>query len=196
MSTATIKIATAQLQSELLATTHIAFAADPFFRWIMPSPNSYVSNYARVTQAMAGKAFECGSAYYTDDYSCASLWLPPGVEADEDLLVGTLMEVVPESIQENMVRLGDEVAKYHPDNCWYLAVIGVDAAKQGQGLGAAMLKYTLQRCDDDGVVAYLESSNPANVSLYQRHGFEVMGEILVGNPQPLTPMIRQPRSER
>ncbi|MFT5580055.1 MAG: GNAT superfamily N-acetyltransferase [Paraglaciecola psychrophila] len=196
MRTTTIKVATADMQPQLLAITHLAFAADPFFRWIMPSPQSYIESYAKITHAMAGKAFDCGSAYYTDDYSCAALWLPPGVEADEALLAATLMDVVPESIAENMIRLGDEVEKYHPDHCWYLAVIGVDVAKQGQGLGAAMLKHALRRCDEDGVVAYLESSNPANVSLYQRHGFEVMGEILVGNPEPLTPMIRQPRTER
>jgi hypothetical protein len=41
--------------------------------------------------------------------------------------------------------------------------------------------------------AYLESSNRRNISLYMRHGFEVMGEIQVGAAPPVTPMLRSPR---
>ena len=29
-------------------------------------------------------------------------------------------------------------------------------------------------------MAYLESSNPRNIPLYERHGFEALGEIQVG----------------
>ena len=46
--------------------------------------------------------------------------------------------------------------------------------------------------DEDGTPAYLESSNPVNISLYQRHGFEVLGTIQVGTSPPITPMLRQP----
>ena len=45
----------------------------------------------------------------------------------------------------------------------------------------------------EGALAYLESSNPRNISLYERHGFEVMGEIQVGAGPLMTPMLRQPR---
>jgi hypothetical protein len=42
-------------------------------------------------------------------------------------------------------------------------------------------------------VAYLESTNPANLSLYVRHGFEVVGQMQAGRSPPLFPMVRQPR---
>jgi hypothetical protein len=45
-------------------------------------------------------------------------------------------------------------------------------------------------------LAYLESSNPRNIPLYQRHGFEAMGEIQVGAAPVVTPMIREPRPQR
>ena len=57
------------------------------------------------------------------------------------------------------------------------ALIGVDPARQGRGLGSALMKHTLALCDAEGALAYLESSNPRNVPLYERHGFEVVGEI-------------------
>ena len=49
------------------------------------------------------------------------------------------------------------------------------------------------RCDREGLLAYLESSNPRNISLYERHGFEAVGEIQIGAAPVVTPMVRQPR---
>ncbi|MFT5690990.1 MAG: GNAT superfamily N-acetyltransferase [Oceanicoccus sp.] len=188
-----IKTAGNELQQELLSIALLAFAADPFIRWMLPSASGFVDNYAKLAFAMGGKAFEKKTAYYADDFSAVALWLPPGVAADENLLTSTIVSVVPENIIENIIRLGEEIESYHPENCWYLPLLAVDPKMQGKGRGAVILKHVLQLCDNDHLPAYLESSNPTNISLYQRHGFEVMGEINVGNPQPLTPMIRQPR---
>ena len=61
------------------------------------------------------------------------------------------------------------------------------------GLGSLILKEALQVIDEQGKIAYLESSNPKNISLYLRHGFEVIGEIQVGSSPVVTPMIRNPQ---
>ncbi|WP_373696803.1 GNAT family N-acetyltransferase [Microvirga yunnanensis] len=74
---------------------------------------------------------------------------------------------------------------------WYLPLIGVNPAQQGKGYGSALLKHALRLCDEDGTLAYLESSNPKNIPLYQRHGFQVLGTIQVGNSPPITPMLRR-----
>jgi ribosomal protein S18 acetylase RimI-like enzyme len=62
-----------------------------------------------------------------------------------------------------------------------------------RGLGGALMRYAIERCDADKMLAYLESSNPRNIPLYERHGFEVMGEIKVGAGPTVTPMLRRPR---
>ena len=72
-------------------------------------------------------------------------------------------------------------------------MIGVDPSRQGQGLGSALLKAGLQRCDEEGLPAYLESSSPKNVPLYERHGFEVIGLIKPGDHPGLIPMYRPAR---
>lgn len=46
--------------------------------------------------------------------------------------------------------------------------------------------------DEDHLHPYLESSNPANISLYRRHGFEVIREVRVGGSPPSIPMLRPP----
>jgi hypothetical protein len=55
------------------------------------------------------------------------------------------------------------------------------------------MKHALEQCDCDHVPAYLESTNPKNVSLYQRHGFEILGTIQEGASPPLIPMLRKAR---
>jgi hypothetical protein len=55
------------------------------------------------------------------------------------------------------------------------------------------MEHALRRCDREGLPAYLESSNPRNIPLYQRHGFEVLGTIQLDASPPITPMLRAPR---
>jgi ribosomal protein S18 acetylase RimI-like enzyme len=73
-------------------------------------------------------------------------------------------------------------------------MIAADPSQTGRGLGAALMKHALQICDEQGLPAYLESSNPRNISLYERHGFEVMGEIRTDTSPLMTPMYRAARS--
>jgi len=35
------------------------------------------------------------------------------------------------------------------------------------------MRHALARCDEESALAYLASSNPRNISLYERHGFEM-----------------------
>ena len=105
------------------------------------------------------------------------------------------MESVPDYIQEELFAVFGEMASYRPEgDCWYLPLIGVDPAHQGRGLGSMMLKHALSIIDEKGLPAFLESSNPANISLYERHGFEVVGRIQVGSSPAVHPMHRAPVS--
>jgi GNAT superfamily N-acetyltransferase len=71
-------------------------------------------------------------------------------------------------------------------------MIGVDPGKQGNGYGSALLKYSLELCDREGKLAYLEASSTKSIPLYKRHGFELVGTIQVGSSPPLFPMLRKP----
>ena len=93
---------------------------------------------------------------------------------------------------EQSRKLLEEMEEYHPkENTWYLPIIAVDPAYQGAGLGSQLMKKALERVDVEGLDAYLESSNPRNMSLYERCGFETMGRIQVGDSPPVHPMIRR-----
>jgi hypothetical protein len=51
----------------------------------------------------------------------------------------------------------------------------------------------LAAIDEQRLPAYLESSNPDNIPLYERQGFTVLGVIQVAGSPPITPMLRRPR---
>jgi ribosomal protein S18 acetylase RimI-like enzyme len=93
------------------------------------------------------------------------------------------------------VAVMELMEKHHPDEPhWYLMLIGSDPSVRGAGFGQALMRSRLDRCDAEGVPAYLENSNPRNESYYLRFGFEVTGEIKLpdGGP-PMWPMWRDPR---
>ena len=130
----------------------------------------------------------------TGDFRGGSLWLPPGVVPDGEALEALLGETLREPALSAAPVVMEQMTESHPaEPHWHLVFIGVDPTHQGRGIGAALLRHALAHIDSQHVHAYLESSNPANVPLYQRHGFEVVREIRVGDSPVITPMIRVPR---
>jgi ribosomal protein S18 acetylase RimI-like enzyme len=178
----------------VMCTLQLAFVADPMMRWVFPSATDFVEVIPDFFDAFGGAAFAHGTADLANDGQAAALWLPPGVNPDVERMFALILErgAAPEEDEDRPIH--EQMARFHPqDPYWYLAIIGADPACTGQGLGAALLESGLQRCDEAAQVAYLESSNRRNVSLYQRHGFEIMGEIQSGASPVMFPMIRYPR---
>jgi ribosomal protein S18 acetylase RimI-like enzyme len=99
--------------------------------------------------------------------------------------------------EERLEEVGaffEQMDVYHPhEPHWYLPLIAADPAKTGRGLGASLMKHALAVVDEARLPAYLESSNPRNISLYERHGFTVMGEITTPSSPVMTPMYREAR---
>lgn len=181
-------------QAAATQTIVLAFAADPMARWTWPSAHQYLEAMPRMIRAFAGEAFSLGTAWATDDYGAAALWLPPGAHSDEDGLTAVVESTVEPSRLAESGPIFEQMAAYHPEEPhWYLPLIGADPAHQGQGLGEALMTHALARVDRDHAPAYLESSNPRNIPLYQRHGFEILGEIRNGSSPTLVPMLRPAR---
>ena len=194
MSCLPIKTATHAVAHQAIALLVIAFSTDPIMRWCYPDPLQYLALFPDLIRADAGKAFEQRTAYYVDGFSGAALWLPPGIESDEEEMVTLLQRTVSESLQEEVFGMVERLGSYHPSEPhWYLSLMGVETRHQRQGLGSAIMKHALITCDHDKKLAYLEASSPENISLYERHGFELLGTIQFGSSPPVFPMLRKPR---
>jgi ribosomal protein S18 acetylase RimI-like enzyme len=177
-----------------VATVALAFSSDPMMRWSFPDPARYFEIARAFIDAFGGHAVEHGSADEAGDFAAVALWLPPGVVSDGEAMGAIIEANMPPERMQDGGGLMEQMNRFHPkEPHWYLPLIGTDPVHQGKGYGAALLAHAIRRCARDGLPAYLESSNPANVPLYERFGFEALGEIQSGSSPTLTPMFRKPR---
>lgn len=181
-------------EAKAIATVALAFATDPMMRWSFPDPAKYMAVVPDFLRAFGGNAITHGTADVAGEYGAVALWLPPGVEPDGEAMGKIIEAHMPPEKMEDGGGLVEQMNKFHPhEPHWYLPLIGTDPAHQGKGYGSALLEHAMRRCDHDRLPAYLESSNPGNVPLYERFGFKVMGTIQQGSSPQLIPMLRQAR---
>ena len=127
----------------------------------------------------------------------AALWDPPGRWGQSSREQIAMLPAVLRAFRGRLAvgRTVTELMKaQHPEEPhWYLPLIGVDPRFQGRGVGSLLMKHALAVCDREGAAAYLESSNPMNIPFYERHGFDILGEIQHGDSPIVAPMLRKPR---
>jgi GNAT superfamily N-acetyltransferase len=171
-----------------------AFEDDPVMSWLYPGLHrleSFFRNYE--LRLHLGH----GSVFTTDGVDGGAIWAPPGKWRTS---VPDVLRVAPALLRATGTRLRRAIgtmqaveSKHPKEPHWYLAALGTDPAKQGRGIGSALLAPILQRCDDEGVPAYLESSKEGNIPFYRRHGFEVTREIHLPKGPTIWPMWRDPQ---
>ena len=77
---------------------------------------------------------------------------------------------------------------------WYLFNLSIKQDAQGKGIASKLMRPMLQFCDDEKMVAYLETNKEANVGLYQHYGFDLMNEALIPtSPVVHYAMVRSPK---
>jgi ribosomal protein S18 acetylase RimI-like enzyme len=177
-----------------IATLILAFGADPVARWMYDDPHQYLLHAPRLFRALATSSFATGAAERTTDGLGIAIWLPPDVHGEDEPLEAVIAETIVAQKRADVGAAFEQTGQYRPTEAhWYLSLIGVEALHRNKGCGAALLGHGLRRCDREHVPAYLWSSNPLNISLYKRHGFETVGTIQTGSSPPIFPMLRHAR---
>jgi GNAT superfamily N-acetyltransferase len=182
----------------LVAVSSAAFYDDPVMGWVFPDPSERMGHLRIIFWGLVGSFLRDEGTIHLLDRASASFWRTPAFDHAQTEAGGDdrLPPLPPVSLQR-LRLLGAAVASAHPRSPhWYLNVLATTPERQGQGLGARVLKPVLTVCDSDGVPAYLESSNPRNIRFYQRQGFEPTGEIKLSEGPSLYPMWRPPRQNR
>jgi RimJ/RimL family protein N-acetyltransferase len=93
------------------------------------------------------------------------------------------------------IRTQRVMAEHHPtEPHYYVRWVGIRPGLRGQGLGSALMRPTLDRCDVERLPAYIEASSEGSAALYERLGFVHQGMLTLpeGGP-PIWPMLRPPR---
>lgn len=166
--------------------------------WVVPHTALYPDFYRHL---VSGLFLERGLMFMDSGARSAALWLPPGVAhqwpggISQLRLVLRLLWHSGSKVFPRIRQAEEVMVRRHPgEPHYYLHAIGARRDCQGQGLGSALMKHVIRRCDEEGVPAYLESSSPRNVPLYERHGFEVQATEPIGEGgPPMFFMWREPR---
>lgn len=136
------------------------------------------------------------SELHVVDDACVTMWRAPAWVAPPPQPAPAGESPYPSDVAERFRILGELIEAFHPHDRphWYLNVIATVPDRRGHGLGARALSSMLERIDVAGEHAYLESSNPRNMTLYRRHGFEEL-DLTIDLPDgpSLYPMWREPR---
>lgn len=177
-----------------------AFQNDPVSSWVFPDAEHRRLRHPLLMGAFVDAVLAEGYVDVTEDGSACALWLSvpaePAEEDDEDGPAQLREDVDPEN--ERVELIGRLTAGIHPEGQAheYLWMIGVVPGRQGEGLGGALVQHVLDRCDGEGVAAYLEASSARSRGLYERLGFEFTGSALELPAGPLMwPMWREPLRE-
>jgi ribosomal protein S18 acetylase RimI-like enzyme len=154
-----------------------AFEDDPVMRWVTPK-----ASYARYAfELTVPFCLGHGHTYIANDGSGAAAWLPPGVRLASPVSPGVvwhgLREYGPGSLARALATLVQSQKRHPKDDYYYLFTIGALRSARGRGVGSALMREGLARCDEARMPAYLESSNVKNLPFYRKHGFEVVDEL-------------------
>ena len=193
MAEVVVSAATQQQKSRAIDTLVLGFAANPTCRWFWPDAQTDLWAMPRLIEAMAGKAFSHQTAYVDQQVHGAALWLAPGIATDDDAISTLMADTIDPSRHAEIGAFFEKIGAFHPHDepVCYLPLLAVDPYHQNQRLGETLMRYALEKNDAAGMTSYLESSDPKNVTLYERLGFEALGSIEVGSFKAVTPMIRR-----
>jgi GNAT superfamily N-acetyltransferase len=194
-------LATRADQERAVGVLARSFAEDPVFTFLMPP--SLPRREARLHRFFAldvARSARRAGTWVSADGCGAAVWFPPGqwhATRREYLLAAPRWvallgsrTALADRVLRTMEARHQELAPH-----WYCLYLGTEPGHQSQGVGSAMLRAVLDRCDREGTPAYLEASCERNRRLYERHGFTPLESLPLPDGGPVMfPMWRDPRA--
>jgi GNAT superfamily N-acetyltransferase len=192
-------------QPAVVAALARAFYDDPLFGFFVPN---LVRQMKTLVAFMNSGVRDASSfddiwvAHADGKVAGAAVWLPPGgYPRGRRRELMTYVRTLPTFVQcgkrvgRAMALLGAVDNAHHELHGahYYLAILGSDPQFQRTGAGTAVLAPVLDRCDIEGIPAYLETQKEENIAYYARHRFEVVQKIEITDCPPIWTLLRQPR---
>ena len=175
--------------SKLAGVLARSFYDDPPMSWVIADDARRVPLLERSFALYLRKLWlEQDETYTTDNVAGVCVWDAPGQwkvgVLDQLRLLPSMARIFGRLLPRVLRGLATLESNHPSEPHYYLPFVGVDPEWQGRGLGAALIRPVLDRCDDERMPAYLEASSPRNRGLYERHGFETTEEFTLGKGSP------------
>lgn len=174
-----------------------AFFDDPVIDWVFRDESRREREARRYFAGRLRVLLAQDECYTTADHAGAALWARPD-EWRDPLLVALWQTVkfgpaIGRRAMQVLRGLRAVEARHPAQPHWYLAVLGTEPERQGEGTGSALIQPVLHECDRLEVPAYLETARERNVDFYTRHGFRVTDELRLPDGPLVWLMWRDPR---
>jgi GNAT superfamily N-acetyltransferase len=186
-------LASPQDSGEVVSILADAFRDDPTWSWAFPDPSSRAEQHQRLWGLFVEGAMRYPWVWLTPGNTATSVWIPPnGTEfsPEQEAAMETTLAEICGAGAPRVLRTFEMFEQAHPRGVphYYLTLLGTRPEHRGHGHGLGLLADNLRRIDEAGMPSYLEASNPANVPLYMRHGFEVLDSFQLpeGGPEVFT----------
>jgi GNAT superfamily N-acetyltransferase len=195
----TVRLATDTDLDAVVETIAVAFHNDPVWGWAFPDEKQRPEQFRRWWPLFVESALPHGFLWMADRAETIAVWVPPGMpelsdeaEARIPRLLDELLGARAPTVLEGLLRF--EAAHPHDEPHYYLSFVATHDDHRGQGIGEQLLARNLALIDAAHRPAYLESSNPKNLTRYGRLGFVPRGEFtLPDNGPTVTTMWRPAR---
>ncbi len=179
-----------------------AFVDDPMFVALAPHDDRMQDRLRSMfTGVLKYVSHDLSDTLTTADRDGVAVWNPPGYKGPRGLdglrMLPHMAGLTGWRRIQRMMSALNQLDRRHahlvPEPHWYLLALAVAPGRQGRGIGSALMRPMLERCDLDGLPAYLETATPRNLPLYERHGFAIVAEVSLGKPGvPVWLMRREP----
>ena len=177
-----------------------AFESDPLFEWIEPRREPRERFLAAFMRGLALRSHFFAEAFVTSpETHGVSLWKGPELgrlTPDQQAVCGLdrVGELLDPDARERFAAedVEDVLERFIPRPRWYLGVLGVEPAQQGQGWGIRLMRPILDRADAAGLPVSLETMRERNVAFYRSRGFEVATTFTLPGGGPTCWVLRRP----
>ncbi|WP_213455271.1 GNAT family N-acetyltransferase [Rhizomonospora bruguierae] len=167
-----ITVVTPRERERVVDSLVAAFTDDPILRYLFPDKATYPQYAAAFFGHLFDKRVHRETIWTIGHGASVAIWEPPAAEnppPDDPLTArlpaDALMRV---NAYDRAVHAALPASPF-----WYLGVVGTHPSYAGRRWGRAVMRAGLRRAADDNLPAVLETSNPVNVEVYRRAGWEV-----------------------
>jgi GNAT superfamily N-acetyltransferase len=165
-----------------------AFAEDPMFGYLIPKDSQRLPALTWLMGKAISYSTQYGHTHTTPDLQGIAAWLPPGGFSLHPRQLWQMfwqlqLYALPWQVGwSNLGRWLDVLAateRAHQRDMgdsphWYLGIMVVHPASQGQGVGSRLLEPVLQRAKDEGLPCYLVTFTEPAVRFYLKNGFKIL----------------------
>lgn len=192
-----VRVARSDESGALKVALGAAFFDDPIFGWLIGRGSNRQARLERYFAIQLAHSLADGCVWTSEGLQGAALCMPPGRwHLPPQLMIadGRHFASVFRGRLPRAVGLLAAIERRHLRGAhYYFSNIGVAPEAQGRGLGSTLMRPTLDRCDQEGLPAYLEASSERNAALYERLGFQCTEVLRFASCPPLRLMMRPPR---